>query len=90
MMFLFFRKEVKSTKSAKPASAPKATKDAAKSPKVAKPKEKAATAYEFDEEEVAPEAKKQKTTPTKGKLLLNFLRILFLPLQCSLFQHRLG
>jgi len=49
-------KEVKSAKSSK------STKEV-KSPKVAKSKEKAASAFEFDEGEVALEAKKPKTAP---------------------------
>lgn len=64
---LFYRKEGKSAKSAKVASAPKSTKGAANSSKVAKFKEKAGSAFEFDEEEAAaPEAKKPNL---KGKFL---------------------
>jgi len=73
MVFLFYRKEVKSAKSAKPASTPKATKEA-KSPKV-KSKEKVGSAFEFVEEEVAPESKKPKTTAPKGKLLFKVFTV---------------
>lgn len=71
---MFDRKEVASEKkSAKPASAGKAAKDAEKTAKASKSiavdKEQAASAFDFDEEgDEEPAAKKQKTTPApKGR-----------------------